>query len=68
MKNKERILEYLREKDASPRELTVELWIQTPQEYIRQLKQEGHNILTLPVEGQKYSRYHLVEDQIKLVV
>lgn len=68
MTNKERILEYLREKDASPRELTVNLWIQTPQEYIRLLKQEGHNILTVPVEGQKYSEYHLVEDQIRLAI
>uniref|UniRef100_A0A6M3IHU6 Putative DNA binding, helix-turn-helix domain containing protein n=1 Tax=viral metagenome TaxID=1070528 RepID=A0A6M3IHU6_9ZZZZ len=68
MNNKQRILDLLYEKgEASIRDITINLWIQTPQEYIRQLRLEGYNIVTEYPEGQKYGVYKLItKEQMEL--
>ena len=70
MTNKEKILNYLIEHGrATIRELTINLWIQTPQEYIRQLRNEGWNI-ELVYEGEnKYGTYILhITEQIEMAL
>jgi hypothetical protein len=65
--NKQRILDYLREKGTTTiRDITLELWIQTPQEYIRQLKNEGVNIETAYFNDDKHCHYILHEEQTQL--
>lgn len=43
-------------------------YILAPQKVIQKLREEGYKILTLPVKGQKYSLYKLIEEpkQVKL--
>jgi len=68
MTNKQRILDLLLEKgEATIREITINLWIQTPQEYIRQLRAEGYNIITEYPENQKHGIYKLInQEQLEL--
>ena len=65
MTNKELILEYLQENGrATIRELSNNLdrWIQTPQEYVRQLREEGHKIETVKANpSDKHGTYVLKE-------
>lgn len=62
--NKERVLDYLKERGtATIRDLMLELWIQTPQEYIRLLKKEGYNIETTYCNKDKHGTYILHENE-----
>lgn len=69
MTNKERILNYLIEHGkATIREFVVELWIQTPQEYIRQLRNEGHKIdLIKEHPKDKHGTYIYKQEQLVLL-
>lgn len=66
--NKERVLDYLRFKGmATIRDLNNELFIQTSQEYIRQLKNEGHFIETVYFPNEKHCHYILhAEEQMEI--
>lgn len=69
LNNKERILDYLREKGkATIRELTINLWIQTPQEYIRQLRAEGYNIPLVYEDNNNYGTYIWNEPELSLKI
>lgn len=60
--NKTIILNILKQRDISIRELITTYWIQTPQEYIRQLRSEGHNIQSVKKQtqsGKQFIEYHL---------
>ena len=69
MTNEKRILNYLIEHGkATPRELSFELWIQTPQEYIRQLKKKGHKIDTVKEHPKdKHGTYIYKQEQLSLL-
>ena len=69
MTNKELILEYLElHGKATIRELSNNLdrWIQTPQEYIRQLRAEGHKIDTVYGENDKHGTYVYKQPELTL--
>ena len=70
MTNKQRILDLLLEKgEATIRDITINLWIQTPQEYIRQLRNDGYNIITEYPEGKKHGVYKLITaEQMELAL
>ncbi len=64
MNNKQRILDYLRWKGkATIRDLNNELFIQTSQEYVRQLKNEGYYIETAYFGKDKHCTYVLHEPE-----
>lgn len=58
----ERVLEVLKVKDLTTLDI-ISLYILAPQKVIETLRKLGHDIKTIPVEGQKYSRYHLVKGE-----
>ena len=52
---------------ATTKEIIDELWILAPQKQIEKLRDRGHKIKTVKVDGEKYSEYiYHPEPQIKL--
>ena len=58
----ERVLEVLKVKDLTTFDI-IGMYILSPQKVIEKLRHLGYDIKTIPVEGQKYSRYHLVKGE-----
>lgn len=57
----EKLLRLLRLKPHTTMEI-INQYILAPQKVVEKLRQEGYKILTLPVKGQKYSIYKLIEE------
>lgn len=57
----EKLLKLLRLKPQTTMEI-INHYILAPQKVVEKLRQEGYKILTLPVKGQKYSIYKLIEE------
>ena len=67
MTNKEKILNYLKENGrATIRGLIIELYIQTPQEYISQLRKDGYNIPAVKLGNDKHSTYIYTPKELSL--
>ena len=64
----EKLLEYLEQHgEATVRGLITQLWVNHPEKIVEMLRHKGHNIKTVPVEGQKYEKYvYYPEPQMKL--
>jgi hypothetical protein len=64
---KDRVLSLLRICPQTTMDI-INNYILAPQKCIQKLREEGYKILTLPVKGQKYSLYKLIEEpkQVKL--
>lgn len=64
----EKVLRLLRLKPQTTMDI-INNYILAPQKVIQKLREEGYKILTLPVKGQKYSLYKLIEEpkQVKLL-
>ena len=66
MTNKEKILNYLEENGKATIRDFINLWINSPQEYIRQLREEGHKIDTRRLGNDKHSTYIYTPKELSL--
>ncbi|MBR4973573.1 MAG: hypothetical protein IKY45_03815 [Clostridia bacterium] len=64
---KDAVLRLLRLRPQTTMDI-INNYILAPQKVIQKLREEGYKILTLPVKGQKYSLYKLIEEpkQVRL--
>lgn len=63
----EKVLRLLRLRPQTTMDI-INNYILAPQKVIQKLREEGYKILTLPVKGEKYSLYKLIEEpkQVRL--
>ena len=66
MTNKEKILNYLEENGKATIRDFINLWINSPQEYIRQLREEGYKIDTRRLGNDKHSTYIYTPKELSL--
>ena len=63
----EKVLRLLRLRPQTTMDI-INNYILAPQKVIQKLREDGYKILTLPVKGEKYSLYKLIEEpkQVRL--